>query len=43
MLSGSRVKPPQLDEFFSIAETPLRAAEFAALGWQEETVWGPNA
>lgn len=41
MLSGTRVKPPQLDEFFSAAEAPLRAAEFAALGWTEETVWGP--
>ena len=39
MLSGTRVKPPQLDEFFSIAEAPLRAAEFAELGWTEETVW----
>lgn len=42
MLSGTRVKPPQLDEFYSIAEAPLRAAEFAALGWTEETVWGPD-
>ena len=37
--SGTRVKPPQLDEFYSVAEAPLRAAEFAALGWTEETVW----
>jgi uncharacterized damage-inducible protein DinB len=43
MLSGTRIRPPQLDEFFSIAEAPLRAAEFAGLGWTEETVWGPNA
>jgi uncharacterized damage-inducible protein DinB len=40
MLSGTAVKPPQLDEFFSIAEAPLRAAEFDSLGWTEETVWG---
>jgi hypothetical protein len=40
MLSGTRIKPPQLDEFFSIAEAPLRASEFAGLGWTEETVWG---
>src|SRR5262245_48545245 len=40
MLAGTRVKPPQLDEFFSIAEAPLRAPEFAALGWTEEMVWG---
>jgi uncharacterized damage-inducible protein DinB len=40
MLSGTALKPPQLDEFFSVNEAPLRAAEFAALGWTEETVWG---
>lgn len=40
MLSGTSVKPPQLDEFFSVAEAPLRADEFTALGWTEETVWG---
>lgn len=40
MLSGTRITPPQLDEFFSIAEAPLRASEFAELGWSEETVWG---
>jgi uncharacterized damage-inducible protein DinB len=43
MLSGTRIKPPQLDEFFSIAEAPLRASDFAGLGWTEETVWGSNA
>jgi uncharacterized damage-inducible protein DinB len=41
MLSGTRIKPPQLDEFFSTAEAPLRASEFTGLGWTEETVWGP--
>ena len=41
MLSATAVKPPQLDEFFSIAEAPLRAIEFDSLGWTEETVWGP--
>ena len=39
MLSGTRVPPPQLDEFFSVGEAPLRAQEFAALGWTETTVW----
>jgi uncharacterized damage-inducible protein DinB len=39
MLSGTSVPPPQLDEFFSVAEAPLRAAEFAQLGWTEEMVW----
>jgi uncharacterized damage-inducible protein DinB len=40
MLSATSVKPPQLDEFFSIAEAPLRAQEFRALGWTEASVWG---
>ena len=40
MLSATDVAPPQLDEFFSAGEAPLRATEFAALGWTEETVWG---
>ena len=40
MLSGTRIEPPQLDEFFSIAEAPLRASEFVHLGWTEETVLG---
>jgi uncharacterized damage-inducible protein DinB len=39
MLSGTSVEPPQLDEFFAIDEAPLRAAEFADLGWSEDTVW----
>ena len=39
MLSATAVKPPQLDEFYSIAEAPLRAAEYGALGWSEEAVW----
>jgi uncharacterized damage-inducible protein DinB len=44
MLSGTSVRPPQLDEFFLAEEAPLRAAEFAELGWTEATVWpGGNA
>ncbi|MFN4089143.1 MAG: DinB family protein [Alphaproteobacteria bacterium] len=39
MLSGTSVAPPQLDEFFSAEEAPLRAGEFAELGWTEATVW----
>jgi uncharacterized damage-inducible protein DinB len=39
MLSGTTVPPPQLDEFFSAGEGPLRAPEFAELGWTEETIW----
>jgi uncharacterized damage-inducible protein DinB len=41
MMSCTSVAPPQLDEFFSEAEAPLRAAEFEELGWTEETVWPP--
>jgi uncharacterized damage-inducible protein DinB len=40
MLSATDIPPPQLDEFFSAGEAPLRAAEFAELGWTEEQVWG---
>lgn len=40
MLSGTTAAPPQLDEFFAAEDAPLRAAEFAALGWTEATVWG---
>lgn len=43
MLSGTAVKPPQLDEFFSGGEAPLRAAEIASLGWTEDNVWGDGA
>lgn len=39
MLSATAVAPPQLDEFFSIAEAPLRAAEFAELGFSESEIW----
>lgn len=39
MLSGTSVRPPQLDEFFSVDEAPLRAGEFANLGWTEGMVW----
>ena len=41
MLSGtSAALPPQLDEFFSAGEAPLRAGDFAALGFSEERIWG---
>ena len=42
MLSGTSVSPPQLDEFFAVGEAPLRAAEFAELGWDEEKIWGSS-
>jgi uncharacterized damage-inducible protein DinB len=41
MLAGTAIKPPQLDEFFSIDEAHLRAGEFSELGWTEQTVWTP--
>ena len=39
MLSSTEVHPPQLDEFFAAGEAPLRAREFAELGWTEDMVW----
>jgi uncharacterized damage-inducible protein DinB len=43
MLSGTTVKPPQLDEFFCANEAHLRAAELAELGYSEEMIWGASA
>ena len=40
MLAGTRVKPPQLDEFFCTEEARLRAADFAELGFSEDRIWG---
>lgn len=39
MLSGTSVKPPQLDEFYSRDEAPLRKEEFAVLGFSELDLW----
>ena len=39
MLAETAVAPPQLDEFFLVQDEELRAAEFAALGWQESDIW----
>lgn len=39
MLAGTSVKPPQLDEFFCSNEVPLRAQDFAELGFTEEAIW----
>ena len=41
MLSGTVVKPPQLDDFLMPSEPHVRTAEMAALGWQELAVYGP--
>ena len=40
MLAGTRVKPPQLDEFYCANEAHLRAGDFAELGLTEARVWG---
>jgi len=41
MLSGTSIAPPpQLDEFFAAEEAPLRAGDFAALGFTEKRIWG---
>lgn len=43
MLSGTTVKPPQLDEFFLSDEAALRKDELAALGLDEKRIWGDLA
>ena len=43
MLAGTRVKPPQLDEFFCTGEAHLRAADFEELRFSEDRIWGPRA
>lgn len=40
MLAGTRVAPPQLDEFFCSDDAHLRAADLAELGVTEEVIWG---
>ena len=43
MLAGTRIKPPQLDEFFCTGEATLRAKDFAELGFTEGKIWGERA
>lgn len=40
LLLASGVAPPQLDEFFLAQDEPLRRAELALLGIDEEELWG---
>jgi uncharacterized damage-inducible protein DinB len=40
MLSGTAVRPPQLDEFMMPSEAHLRAADMAAFAWDEAAVYG---
>lgn len=43
MLAGTRVAPPQLDEFFCIGDADRRAGDFAGMGITETQVWGERA
>ena len=43
MLAGTRVEPPQLDEFFCTNEAHLRARDFEELGFSEDRIWGERA
>ena len=40
MLSGSHVKPPQLDEFLMPSDATYRVQDMSALGWTEREVFG---
>ena len=40
MLSGTAIKPPQLDEFLMPSETRFRTEDLAAIGWTEEDLFG---
>jgi len=40
MLSGTSVKPPQLDEFVMPSESRFRVDDLAALGWTEADLFG---
>jgi uncharacterized damage-inducible protein DinB len=40
MLAGTRVPPPQLDEFFCVNDAELRVADFVELGFSEAQIWG---
>ncbi len=40
MLSGTAVKPPQLDEFLMTIDAPFRVSDMSALGWAERDIYG---
>lgn len=40
MLTGTPIKPPQLDEFFCTGEANLRLDDFRELGFSEHEIWG---
>jgi hypothetical protein len=39
MLSGSAVKPPQLDEFVMPTDAKFRVDDMQALGWREDEIY----
>ena len=39
MLAGTRVKPPQLDDFYCANDAPIRAGDFAELGFSDSEIW----
>ena len=41
MLSGTAVKPPQLDEFLLGSDAGRRLVDMAAVGWREEDLFTP--
>lgn len=43
MLSGTGLKPPQLDDFLLPADAPARRADLAALHWSEALLMGEDA
>jgi uncharacterized damage-inducible protein DinB len=40
MLSGTAVKPPQLDEFLMPSDAPYRVMDMSSLGWTEREIYG---
>ena len=42
MLAGTKVAPPQLDEFFCANEVHLRENELAEIGLSEASIWEPR-
>ena len=40
MLAGTRIAPPQLDEFLMPSESRFRTADLAELGWSEANLFG---
>ncbi len=40
MLSGTAVKPPQLDEFLMPSDAPYRIDDMRELGWDEKAIYG---